>query len=75
MSCLMSRSLRLIATSFLRLTTTCLVVMTSAQVLLIVVGNPAILSLDPLWRSDLNYLRERADEACLTVNNRSLLTC
>ena len=30
--------------------------MTRAQALLIVVGNPIVLSLDPLWRSFLNYV-------------------
>src|ERR1700761_8296458 len=30
--------------------------MTRAQALLIVVGNPLVLSLDPLWRSFLNYV-------------------
>lgn len=30
--------------------------MTRAQALLIVVGDPSVLSLDPLWRSFLNYV-------------------
>lgn len=30
--------------------------MTRAQALLIVVGDPNVLSLDPLWRSFLNYI-------------------
>jgi helicase MOV-10 len=30
--------------------------MTRAQALLIVVGNPVVLSLDPLWRSFLNFV-------------------
>lgn len=30
--------------------------MTRAQALLIVIGDPNVLSLDPLWRSFLNYL-------------------
>ena len=29
---------------------------TRAQALLIIVGDPAVLSLDPLWRSFLNYV-------------------
>ena len=33
--------------------------MTRAQALLIVVGNPIVLSLDPLWRSFLNYVHEQ----------------
>ncbi|KAJ4466995.1 RNA helicase [Lentinula aciculospora] len=32
------------------------VAVTRAQALLIVVGNPAVLSLDPLWRAFLNYI-------------------
>lgn len=32
------------------------VAVTRAQALLIVVGNPQVLSLDPLWRSFLNYI-------------------
>ncbi|KAH9478891.1 Putative helicase MOV-10 [Psilocybe cubensis] len=32
------------------------VALTRAQALLIVVGNPTVLSLDPLWRSFLNYI-------------------
>ena len=32
------------------------VAVTRAQALLIVVGDPAVLSLDPLWRSFLNYI-------------------
>ncbi|KAF8621344.1 hypothetical protein AX15_007875 [Amanita polypyramis BW_CC] len=35
------------------------VAMTRAQALLIVVGNPIVLSLDPLWRSFLNYVHVR----------------
>lgn len=31
--------------------------MTRAKALLIVVGNPEVLSLDPMWRSFLNYIR------------------
>lgn len=30
--------------------------MTRAQALLIVIGDPRVLSLDPLWRSFLNYI-------------------
>lgn len=33
--------------------------MTRAQALLIVVGNPAVLGLDPLWRAFLNYVYVR----------------
>lgn len=33
-----------------------LVAVTRAQALLIVIGDPAVLSLDPLWRSFLNYI-------------------
>ena len=33
-----------------------LVAVTRAQALLIVVGDPTVLSLDPLWRSFLNYI-------------------
>lgn len=33
--------------------------MTRAQALLIVVGNPIVLSLDPLWRSFLNYVHNK----------------
>lgn len=33
------------------------VALTRAQALLIVVGNPKILGLDPLWRSFLNYVQ------------------
>ncbi|KAF8632154.1 hypothetical protein AX17_004896 [Amanita inopinata Kibby_2008] len=47
----MRRSLGFVA-SPLRLN----VAMTRAQALLIVVGNPVVLSLDPLWRSFLNYV-------------------
>jgi helicase MOV-10 len=32
------------------------VAVTRAQALLIVVGNPHVLGLDPLWRSFLNYI-------------------
>lgn len=32
------------------------VAMTRAQSLLIVIGDPIVLSLDPLWRSFLNYI-------------------
>lgn len=32
--------------------------MTRAQALLIVVGDPNVLSLDPLWASFLNYIRK-----------------
>ena len=35
------------------------VAMTRAQALLIVVGNPIVLSLDPLWRSFLNYVHTK----------------
>jgi len=35
------------------------VAMTRAQSLLIVVGNPIVLSLDPLWRSFLNYVHTK----------------
>ena len=34
-----------------------LVAVTRAMALLIVVGNPEVLSLDPMWRSFLNYVR------------------
>lgn len=30
--------------------------MTRAKALLVIVGNPSVLSLDPLWRSFLNYI-------------------
>lgn len=30
--------------------------MTRAQALLIIIGDPSVLSLDPLWRSFLNYI-------------------
>lgn len=33
-----------------------IVAVTRAQALLIVVGDPQVLSLDPLWRSFLNYI-------------------
>jgi helicase MOV-10 len=33
-----------------------LVAVTRAQALLIIVGDPTVLSLDPLWRSFLNYV-------------------
>ncbi|PPQ91577.1 hypothetical protein CVT25_012645 [Psilocybe cyanescens] len=33
-----------------------LVAVTRAQALLIIVGDPQVLSLDPLWRSFLNYI-------------------
>lgn len=33
-----------------------LVAITRAQALLIIVGNPAVLGLDPLWRALLNYI-------------------
>jgi helicase MOV-10 len=33
-----------------------LVAVTRAQALLIIVGDPNVLSLDPLWRSFLNYI-------------------
>jgi len=33
-----------------------IVALTRAQALLIVVGNPVVLSLDPLWRAFLNYV-------------------
>jgi len=33
-----------------------IVAVTRAKALLIVVGDPAVLSLDPLWRSFLNYV-------------------
>ena len=32
---------------------------TRAQALLIVIGNPIVLSLDPLWRSFLNFIHSR----------------
>jgi len=35
------------------------VALTRAQALLIVVGNPVVLSLDPLWRGFLNYIHNR----------------
>jgi helicase MOV-10 len=35
------------------------VAVTRAQALLIVIGNPDILSLDPLWRAFLNYIHSR----------------
>jgi len=35
------------------------VALTRAQALLIVVGNPIVLSLDPLWRQFLNYIHVR----------------
>lgn len=35
------------------------VAITRAQALLIVVGNPIVLSLDPLWRSFLNFVHSR----------------
>jgi helicase MOV-10 len=34
-----------------------LVAITRAQALLIIVGNPLVLGLDPLWRALLNYIR------------------
>jgi len=34
------------------------VAITRAQALLIVVGNPTLLSLDPIWRSFLNYVHQ-----------------
>jgi helicase MOV-10 len=34
------------------------VAVTRAQALLIIVGDPQVLSLDPLWRSFLNYIYE-----------------
>jgi helicase MOV-10 len=34
------------------------VAITRAQALLIIVGNPVVLSLDPLWRALLNYIHE-----------------
>lgn len=33
-----------------------LVAVTRAKALLVIVGNPSVLSLDPLWRSFLNYI-------------------
>lgn len=33
-----------------------LVALTRAQALLIIIGNPLVLSLDPLWRALLNYI-------------------
>lgn len=39
-----------------RVLTSCLVAVTRAQALLIIVGDPDVLSLDPLWRSFLNYI-------------------
>lgn len=33
--------------------------MTRAQALLIVVGNPSVLGLDPLWRDFLNWVHSR----------------
>jgi helicase MOV-10 len=38
------------------LTTVWIVAVTRAQALLIVIGDPSVLSLDPLWRSFLNYI-------------------
>jgi helicase MOV-10 len=35
---------------------TATVAVTRAKALLIIVGNPSVLSLDPLWRSFLNYI-------------------
>ena len=35
-----------------------IVAITRAQALLIVVGNPTLLSLDPIWRSFLNYVHQ-----------------
>jgi len=35
------------------------VALTRAQALLIVIGNPVVLSLDPLWRSFLNFVHMR----------------
>jgi len=35
-----------------------LVAITRAKALLIVVGDPQVLSLDPLWRSFLNYIHQ-----------------
>ena len=34
----------------------CTVAVTRAKSLLIIVGDPSVLSLDPLWRSFLNYI-------------------
>lgn len=34
------------------------VAVTRAQALLIIIGDPQVLSLDPLWRSFLNYIHE-----------------
>ncbi|TFK49292.1 P-loop containing nucleoside triphosphate hydrolase protein [Heliocybe sulcata] len=34
----------------------CTVAVTRAQALLIIIGDPSVLSLDPLWRSFLNYI-------------------
>ena len=34
----------------------CLVAVTRAQAMLIIVSDPQVLSLDPLWRSFLNYI-------------------
>ena len=36
-----------------------LVALTRAQALLIVIGNPIVLSLDPLWRGFLNFVHRR----------------
>ena len=36
----------------------CSVAVTRAKALLIVVGDPAVLGLDPLWRSFLNYVHK-----------------
>ncbi|KAF8970450.1 P-loop containing nucleoside triphosphate hydrolase protein [Flammula alnicola] len=35
------------------------VALTRAQALLIVIGNPVVLSLDPIWRAFLNYVHKR----------------
>lgn len=41
---------------FLWLTPFIIVAVTRAQSLLIIVGDPSVLSLDPLWRSFLNFI-------------------
>lgn len=40
-----------------------LVAVTRARALLIVIGNPEVLSLDPMWRSFLNYVRR--NDGCI----------
>ena len=43
----------------LRLTNVCLVAITRAEALLIVVGDPEVLGKDELWRTFLNYIKSR----------------